>query len=433
MIRKLRKKLMLMFLSFTMLTFTAAMFLMISNTVDKVHNSEIEYMNNISDGIIDLVKQAKSVSDLDLTYYDRELWGWVYISDGEYQKSSTEIFDISADMIIKQIESGKNIISMQEISPSMYNDESSTRIIHLISGENRKTYYAMHSTVYTNNIQFDLIFVYPRSSFATILRKYCSWYLFIWLGVCILMYFMSHVLIGKAVQPVEAAMKSQKEFIASASHELKSPLAVIQANAETLDIEKTDTVSEQKQKVILSECNRMSNLIKSMLSLAASDTGRWVMDMQETDIDTLLIETWEMFVESARKKNLRLDLNIEEHYPKLKCDKEHIQQTLAILLDNAISYSPLGLSIEMGATVKTKHIIFYVIDHGPGIADTDKGKVFQRFYSVDHSRSNKDHYGLGLSIALEIVKLHHGTITLKDTLGGGCTFEIQIPFEKASY
>ncbi len=98
------------------------------------------------------------------------------------------------------------------------------------------------------------------------------------LGVLVLMYFLSRFLIGKAVEPVEDTMKSQKEFIASASHELKAPLAVIQANAETME-------SGQKQKIILDECSRMSKLVQSMLALASSDAGNWKMDIRETDVD----------------------------------------------------------------------------------------------------------------------------------------------------
>ena len=157
------------------------------------------------------------------------------------------------------------------------------------------------------------------------------------------------------------------------------------------------------------------------------------MDMKETDVDTLLIETWEEYIEPAQKKKLRLDLDIEDQYPLLLCDKDHIKQALGVLFDNAISYSSYGASIEAGAKAMEKAILFYVKDHGPGIADEEKEKVFRRFYSGDHSRTDKNHYGLGLSIALEIVKLHHGIIKLKDTPGGGCTFIIQIPIEKVSY
>ncbi len=427
MIKKLRIKLMFLFLSFTILIFTAAMLLMIGNTFNKVQSHEIDYGNNIADIIQESAQQAKDIGALELSQYSDYLSGVVFISDGKHPKLSSETADVSLDMLRDRIKSGENILYMQESTMDTVSEESTTRIVCLIHGTNKKEFYGVYSTFYINGIPFEMAVIYPRLSFKSILQKYCGRYPVIWVSVCALLFLVSRLLVGKAVQPVEAALKSQKEFIASASHELKSPLAVIQANAETLDIKKSDPALEQKRNVILGECSRMSDLIRSLLSLAASDTGRWIMDMQASDVDTLLIEVWEEYAQPAQKRNLHLNLNIEEHYPKLICDKDHMKQTLGILLDNAISYSPPGLSIEMGARVMEKSMIFYVMDHGPGITEKDKDKIFQRFYSGDSSRTDKNHYGLGLSIAVEIVKLHHGTIILKDTPGGGCTFEIQLP------
>lgn len=432
MINKLRKKLMAMFLSFTMLIFTISMLIMMSNMVVSVQSSEIEYVNNMADSIIQQVQNGEKVAHLDLSVYAIKFGSWVYISDGITEQSGPEYFDTPLDILINQIKSGKYVLSMQETIDN-YTNKESNRTIHLIVGSKNEKYYGIHNTFISNaGTKYYLMIIYPQTTFWNIIRSYCSWYILLWLGVFAFIYLMSHILIKKAVQPAENAMKSQKEFIAFASHELKAPLAVIQVNTETLNIDEYDIVSVQKQRVILEECVRMSNLLKSMLALASSDTGNWKMNIRETDVDTLLIETWEMFVESARKQNVRLDLNIEENYPKLICDKERMSQVLGILLDNAITYSKPGLSIEMGAKVQTKQIIFYVVDHGCGIADTEKEKVFERFYCGDSSRTDKNHYGLGLSIAVEIVKLHHGNINLKNTLNGGCTFEINIPFEKAS-
>lgn len=432
MIKKLRKKLMILFLSFTMLTFTVAMFLMISNTVMEVQSSEIDYANNVTDSLIEQVKNGQYIDEIDLSIYATKSKCWVYISDGIAEQSSPEYFNTPSDILINQIKSEKSVLSDQGITDNRTMQESS-RTVHSVIGLKNDKYYGVHSIFTANgSTEYDLIMLYPKSTLWSIIRSYCSWYPLLWMGVFALMYLMSRVLIEKAVQPVEAAMKSQKEFIASTSHELKAPLAVIQVNTETLDIDKIDTSSRQKQKVILEECARMSNLIKSMLALASSDAGNWKMDMRENNVDTLLIETWEIFVESARKKNIRLELKVDELYPKLNCDRERITQVLSILLDNAITYSQPGLSIEIGAKVQTKQIIFFVVDHGCGIADTEKEKVFERFYSGDPSRTDKNHYGLGLSIAQEIVKLHQGTIHLKDTPNGGCTFEIHIPLEKAS-
>ena len=432
MIKNLRKRLMLLFLSFTMLIFTAAMCLMIRSTVKRVQSYEIEYVENTADSIIELARQTEDISKLDLSKYRDWLKGFVCITDGVHRQSNYQDPDSSFDLINDQIHSGKNILSMEameETAQDTATTESTSRIISVIHDRNKKTLYGLYSAFYMNNAVCEMVLACPRSDFGTIFHRNCLWYLAIWFCVCILMFFISRFLIGEAVRPVETAMKSQKDFIASASHELKSPLAVIQANAETLTVKDMDAESARKQKVIMNECSRMSGLVQALLSLAASDAGHWAMDLKKTDVDTLLIETWEEYIESAQKKDLHFDLDIEDQYPLLVCDKDHIKQALGVLFDNAISYSPSGASIEAGAKAMETSILFYVKDHGSGIADAEKGKVFQRFYSGDHSRTDKNHYGLGLSIALEIVKLHRGTILVKDTPGGGCTVEMQIPIE----
>ena len=226
--------------------------------------------------------------------------------------------------------------------------------------------------------------------------------------------------IVKALHPVEAARNSQNIFIASASHELRSPLAAIQSCAEIME-------ASPERDSILKECKRMTGLIQAMLSLAACDAGIWQVEFQETDIDMLLFETWETFSEKASKKDIQLNLDVEESYPSIRCDKGQITHALGILLDNAISYSPSNTSIELGARVKAKELVLSVTDHGQGIQDSEKEIVFQRFYSGEPSHTDKSHYGLGLSIAQEIMKQHCGTICLKDTVNGGCTFELVLP------
>ena len=418
MIEKLRKKLMVLFLTCTMLIFTAAMLVMAGNAVSQIHSAEIQYGNNLADSIL----EQFSSRTLDFSVYTKSN-AMVRLFDGTTTQSSPECFPTPLEVLIERIErtqESDTVLSMQE-EAAENGAYGKSRTVYAISGNQKDGYYAIHSTVHNGKTMvLDLILFYPRASLLETLKNGCSLYPVVWLGVLVLMYFLSRFLIGKAVEPVEDTMKSQKEFIASASHELKAPLAVIQANAETME-------SSQKQKIILDECSRMSKLVQSMLALASSDAGNWKMDIRETDVDTLLIETWEKFSESARKKNIRLNLDIEDHYPKTHCDKERISQVLGILLDNAISYSSPGQTIEMGAKVLPQKLAFFVIDHGPGIADAEKAKVFERFYSGDPSRTDKSHFGLGLSIAQEIVRLHRGVVCLKDTKDGGCTFEIVIP------
>ena len=133
----------------------------------------------------------------------------------------------------------------------------------------------------------------------------------------------------------------------------------------------------------------MSKLVQSMLALASSDAGNWKMDFRETDVDTLLIETWEQFSESARKKNIRLNLDIEDHYPKIQCDKERISQVLGILLDNAISYSSPGQAIEMGAKVPPQKRAFLSLTMVPASRTLRRKKCLSGSIPAIHPERTK--------------------------------------------
>lgn len=429
MIKKLRKKLVVMFVSFTMLAFTIMELLMVGNTVASVQESEMIFAGNMCDSIIEQIKNGVGISDPNLLSYVTKFHGWVRISDGISEVSSAESFITSSDILLNRVKSG-NMLPLTTVE-SDANTEMATRTMHLISGTQNEKYCGVNNDFQSSGIEYNLILIVPQSTPWEIIKSYCSWYPLVWLGMLLLISFMSRILIGKAVQPVEVTIRSQKRFIAAASHELKAPLSVIQANAETLCIDQSDTASQKKQKVVLDECGRMSTLIQSMLRLASSDAGSWKMSMKETDVDSLLIEAWEAFQESARNKNIRLELNIEEHYPKFTGDKEHIGMVLGILIDNAVSYSTPYLSVEMGAEVQQKQIVLFITDHGVGISNSEKEKVFERFYRADPSRNSKEHFGLGLCIAKEIVQLHQGIITLEDTPGGGCTFKVKLPIKNA--
>ena len=179
---------------------------------------------------------------------------------------------------------------------------------------------------------------------------------------------------------VGKSSQSQKEFVASASHELKAPLSVIQVNAET--IHTGDSV--RKQETILEECSRMAGLIQSLLILETSDAGSWKLNIKEADVDTILIEEWYAFIETASKKKIRLEMDMEEHYPKLVCDKERISQTLSILIDNALSYSPAGTVIQLGARVEKKELYSPSLTTAPASPIAKRKKYSTAFIAEIH-------------------------------------------------
>lgn len=231
---------------------------------------------------------------------------------------------------------------------------------------------------------------------------------------------------GKMLAPLEENRQAQTEFIAAASHELRSPLAVILSGISAM---KKAEPAEQAHflSVIEKEGTRMSLLVNDMLSLSNADNHSWKMHPVPCELDTLVLDTYEKYEPLMQEHHMNFSVKLpEEELPLCSCDPERISQVLGILLDNAISYVPEHGKIRITLTQNAKGFCLSVIDNGPGIPDSAKTSVFRRFYRADSARNNKQHFGLGLCIAYEIITLHQGTITVQDTPGGGSTFLISL-------
>lgn len=232
---------------------------------------------------------------------------------------------------------------------------------------------------------------------------------------------------GRMITPLEKSRQEQTEFIAAASHELRSPLAVILSGISAM--KKADP-KEQGHflSVIEKEGTRMSLLINDMLSLSNADNHSWKMHPVSCELDTLLLDTYEKYEPLMQDHHMKFFIELpEEEIPPCPCDPERISQVLGILLDNAISYVPENGKIILSLSQTKTHFLICVKDNGPGIPDSAKTSVFRRFYRADSARNNRQHFGLGLCIAYEIISLHKGTISVLDTPGGGSTFQISLP------
>jgi signal transduction histidine kinase len=165
-----------------------------------------------------------------------------------------------------------------------------------------------------------------------------------------------------------------------------------------------------------------------MLQLAGADNqSHMSYNPEQVNPEAPVLSAYESFQGMAAAKNITLRLELPKvSLHKISCDRERIEQLLAILIDNAIRHTPEGGCIVLGVTIKRRQARFTVADNGPGIPDSQKPHVFERFYRGDSSRQAKDHYGLGLSIAREIADLHKGKLTVEDALEGGCLFTLSI-------
>ncbi|MCM1136655.1 MAG: HAMP domain-containing histidine kinase [Clostridium sp.] len=233
----------------------------------------------------------------------------------------------------------------------------------------------------------------------------------------------SWIFTGKLLQPILESQQRQARFIASASHELRTPLAIILSSLNCCQNSPKDN-QQQFLKIIKQESMRMSTLINDMLTLSESDQHLSI-HKKPVELDTLLINSYEAFEPLAREKCLTLAVELSENsFPPCLCDPDRISQVISILLHNSISYTPEHGKITLSLSYEKRCFFLSVKDNGIGISDDDKKKIFDRFYRAEKSRSAKGHFGLGLSIAYEIVSSHGGSISVKDALPKGSEFVV---------
>lgn len=246
---------------------------------------------------------------------------------------------------------------------------------------------------------------------------------------------VSRQVVGRAVEPVEEYHRRQTEFVAAASHELRSPLAVIQtcASAITSMPEQSGHMAE----VIQRECTRTGRLVKGLLQLASLDAEEKEEEGDEPlEVDGVLLELLEAYEPLCSIKGIRLLLKLpEEPLPTVTGSGKWLYQILAVLVDNAMAYGcPENTGgrreILLRAQQQEKGVLVSVEDHGPGIPDAWKERIFERFSRMDASRRDKEHFGLGLSLAASLATRMGMKLEAADTEGGGSTFRLYIRREK---
>lgn len=225
-----------------------------------------------------------------------------------------------------------------------------------------------------------------------------------------------------AIKPVETAFERQKEFISDASHELKTPLTIIGANADVLEAK----IGEQVQLDYIKEQGlRMNRLITDLLELAKLDENRDQMIFEEIPFSKLVQKTALEFDSIAFEAGKTLEDQIEPNIV-IKGDPGKLKQVITILIDNAIKHSnPQGI-IKIGLSERNKQVLFQVTNRGDVLTDLEQERVFERFYRRDDSRSrDTGGSGLGLAIAKGIIERQRGTITVSSTKEAGTTFTVK--------
>lgn len=232
--------------------------------------------------------------------------------------------------------------------------------------------------------------------------------------------YASYMLTKWLIKPVEESFQKQKQFIYDASHELKTPLAIIMASAETYE----DNPKEKKWlNNIKEESNRMNNLVLKLLDLSKTEDLKDNVIYSKVNLSKIINNKAMSFESLMFENKLSLVTEIEKNI-EFECDQDKIKELLSILIDNAIKHGYEDSEIKVRLYLEKNNINLEVINRGDAIDSEDKIKILERFYRVDKARNRSDgRYGLGLAIAKNIVEAHNGNITVECN-DGYTTFKV---------
>jgi signal transduction histidine kinase len=236
---------------------------------------------------------------------------------------------------------------------------------------------------------------------------------------------------GDALVPIRQSFAAQRRFVADASHELRTPTALIRANAEVL--EREGLVADDGRPLvddIVDESDRLSRLIGDLLQLAASDATGLVLDRQPVDLAVIATDMVRQAEALAAERGVGVrTLEAAVAGPTfVSGDRDRLTQLLVILLDNAFDHTPHGTTVSVGIRPSGRSVVLTVADQGPGIASADRDRIFEPFARLPGvARDRAGGTGLGLAIARRIAVAHDGTIGVDDAPGGGARFVVTLP------
>lgn len=238
---------------------------------------------------------------------------------------------------------------------------------------------------------------------------------------------VGYFLAGRTLKPIQTMVDEQNRFITDASHELRTPITSLRTEIEVNLRDKK--VSKDARKLLESNLEDVKNLqmlSDNLIKLTQyQNTARTA--FTSVALKDVIDDACQKVANLAKHKKITIENSVREY--ALVANKQSLTEAFVILLDNAIKYSPNNASVIVGSKPMGQSVVVVIKDEGIGIDKEDIPHLFDRFYRADTSRTKKDveGFGLGLSIAKQIIDNHHGTISVKSTVGKGSTFSIQLP------
>lgn len=241
-----------------------------------------------------------------------------------------------------------------------------------------------------------------------------------------------YFLAGRTLKPIEDTMEEQKRFIADASHELRTPLTALRTSIEVALRAKKITQDEAK-KILesnLEDVESLQSLIDNLLYLSRTQKEDFHLSFNEIDIREIIEKVVKKLSPLAKEKNIQIDADIDNYL--IEADKKSLIKLFQILLDNAIKYTNQGGQVSLKTEESKNYLLVKMRDNGIGINRQDLPHIYDRFYRVDEARVKTEAhgFGLGLSLAKEIIEQHKGNINVSSEVDVGTTFTIRLPIKQ---
>lgn len=236
--------------------------------------------------------------------------------------------------------------------------------------------------------------------------------------------------INRMLDKIDLYVRNQKQFVEDVSHELRTPVAIVEGHLKLLNRWGKDDpeILEESISASLQEISRMKGLVQEMLDLMRADHAEMDYKDEITEVYSTIRQIHSNFVMLYPEFNFYLDSEKNPDDLYIKMFRNHFEQLLIILIDNAVKYSQDRKEIHLSVSTSLSEIEIAVQDFGEGMSEEDKERVFSRFYRVDKARSrDKGGNGLGLSIAQQLVKSYKGSIKVESALGHGSIFYVTFP------
>ncbi len=222
----------------------------------------------------------------------------------------------------------------------------------------------------------------------------------------------------------------RRELVANVSHELATPLTAIQGFTEALldDVVQDPAERTETTRLIAREAARLRRLVDQLRQVALFESGTQALDRSPVQLAGLVSETLAVLAPEMERKRITMVNHMAEDLPPVFADADRLTEILLNLLDNALRHTPTGGEVSIRGVAEGQLVRVDVADSGPGIADADRGRIFDRFYRLDPSRSSATGgSGLGLAIVRALVEAHGGTIRVSERPGGGAQFSFTLP------